>query len=68
MIQWILLRNDTLHIYLNIGFNIQTKHLFNYNVFIHLNVNGRGMSFKDTKQVIYGGFGLNHNDVNIDIN
>jgi hypothetical protein len=34
---------------------------------MHLNVNGRGISFKDTKQVIYERLGLNHNDVKIDI-
>jgi hypothetical protein len=50
-----LLRNDTLHIHLNIEFNI------------HSIIYERGMSFKDTKQVIYGRLGLNHNDVKIDI-
>jgi len=35
-----LLSNDTLHIHLNIAFNVQTIHLFYYNVFMYLNVNG----------------------------
>jgi hypothetical protein len=62
-----LLRNDSLHIHLNIEFNIHSIIYGRDMSFMHLNVNGRGMSFKDTKQVIYGRLGLNHNDVKIDI-
>ena len=40
MIWWMLLSNDTLHIHLNIAFNVQTIHLLYYNVFMHMNVNG----------------------------
>ena len=38
-----LLNNDTLHIHLNIEFKVQTKYFFNYNIFMHLNVNGTCM-------------------------
>jgi hypothetical protein len=41
-----LLNNDTLYIHLNIAFNVQTKHLFNYYMFIYLN--GNSTYVKDT--------------------
>ena len=62
-----LLKNNTLHIHLNIEFNIHSIIYGRGMLFMHLNVNGRGISFKDTKQVIYERLGLNHNDVKIDI-